>query len=218
MPKETSIQTREILLKAAYDIFARKGFRDATIAEISKQAGTNIAAVNYHFSSKENLYVESWRCALRESLKNHPHDGGVDENAPAEERFRGMIRATIESVADTRNRDYWFMLREFASPTGLLEEAKNEELLPLHIKMEALLRELLGPCVSDRDVMSCEISIVNQCLNPTVAGNKFQEGNDSNQWPPTALDVNAYIDFIFIFNLAGIKAIREKAERNNPNG
>lgn len=213
MPKETSIQTRESLLRAAYDIFARKGFRDATIAEISRQAGTNIAAVNYHFSSKENLYVESWRCALRESLKHHPPDGGVDENAPAEERFRGTIRAIIERITDTRNRDYWFMLREFASPTGLLEEAKSEELLSFHIKMDALLRELLGPRVSDRDVMSCEVSIINQCLNPTVAGNKFQEGNGSDQWPPTALDINAYIDFILIFNLAGIKAIREKAEQ-----
>ncbi len=213
MPKETSIQTRENLLKAAYDIFARKGFRDATIAEISKQAGTNIAAVNYHFVSKEKLYVESWRCALRESLKNYPPDGDVRDNAPAEERFRGIIKAIIQRVADIRNRDYWFMLREYASPTGLLEEAKKEELLPFHIKMEALLRELMGPHVSDRDVMSCEISIINQCLNPTVAGNKFQGEGNSGQWLSQALDINAYIDFILTFNLAGIKAIRENAER-----
>lgn len=214
MSKEPNFQTRESLLKAAYDIFARNGFRDATIAEISRQAGTNIAAVNYHFGSKEKLYIESWRFAFRESLRNHPPDGGVSENAPAEERFRGTIRAIIERVADTRNRDYWFMLREYGSPTGLLEEAKVEELLPFHMKMAALLRELLGPHVSDRDVMSCEISIINQCLNPTVAGNKFQGEDDSEQWLSQALDINAYIDFILIFNLAGIKAIRENAEQN----
>jgi TetR/AcrR family transcriptional regulator, regulator of cefoperazone and chloramphenicol sensitivity len=213
MPKENRIQTRENLLKAAYDIFARKGFRDATIAEISRRAGTNIAAVNYHFGSKEILYVESWRCAFRESLHNHPTDGDVSENATAEERFRGIIRAIIERVADTRNRDYWFMLREYASPTGLLEEAKGEELLPFHMKMEALLRELLGPMVTDQDVMSCEISIINQCLNPTIAGSKFQGENVSEEWLSNIIDINAYIDFILIFCLAGIKAIRENAEQ-----
>ena len=215
MQKETGSQTRENLLKAAYDIFARNGFRDATIAEICKQAGTNIAAVNYHFGSKEKLYVESWRCALRESLKNHPPDGGVSINAPAEERFQGIIRAIIERVADSRNRDYWFMLREYANPTGLLEEAKKEELLPFHMKMETLLRELLGLFVSDIDVMSCEISIVNQCLNPTVAGSKFMGGDNSGEWPSNAIDINSYIDFMVNFNLAGIKAIRQKAEQKN---
>jgi hypothetical protein len=109
------------------------------------------------------------------------------------------------------------MLREYASPTGLLEETKMEELFPLHVKMEALLRELLGPQVSDRDVMSCEISIINQCLNPTVAGNKFQGEVDSEQWLSQALDINAYIEFVLIFNLAGIKAIRENAKRKNNN-
>ena len=72
MPREDTIRTRKSLLDAACEIFARKGFRDTTIAEISKRAGTNIAAVNYHFSSKETLYVEAWRRAFQESVKELP--------------------------------------------------------------------------------------------------------------------------------------------------
>ena len=52
--------TKERLLKAASEIFAEKGFRDATVAEICEAAEANIAAVNYHFGNKETLYDEVW--------------------------------------------------------------------------------------------------------------------------------------------------------------
>ncbi|MHB1378998.1 MAG: TetR/AcrR family transcriptional regulator, partial [Desulfurivibrionaceae bacterium] len=46
-------ETRQNLLAAAGEIFAAKGFRETTIAEICKQAEANTAAVSYHFGSKE---------------------------------------------------------------------------------------------------------------------------------------------------------------------
>ena len=56
---------RSDLLKVACKVFADKGYRKATIAEICKRAGVNIAAVNYYFRSKERLYVEAWRAAFK---------------------------------------------------------------------------------------------------------------------------------------------------------
>ena len=43
------------ILNAAGEVFAIKGFKDATIREISAQAGVNLAAINYHFGDKERL-------------------------------------------------------------------------------------------------------------------------------------------------------------------
>ena len=48
-------ETRQNLLAAASEVFARKGFREATIAEICRQAAANTAAISYHFGSKEAL-------------------------------------------------------------------------------------------------------------------------------------------------------------------
>lgn len=39
MPREDTVKTRKSLLEAACEIFAQKGYRDTTIAEISKRAG-----------------------------------------------------------------------------------------------------------------------------------------------------------------------------------
>jgi AcrR family transcriptional regulator len=47
--------TRGQLLKSACKVFAEKGYREATIAEICEKAGANIAAVNYYFRDKESL-------------------------------------------------------------------------------------------------------------------------------------------------------------------
>jgi AcrR family transcriptional regulator len=48
-------ETRERLLDAAEDLFAAKGFESVSLREITSAAEANVAAVNYHFGSKEKL-------------------------------------------------------------------------------------------------------------------------------------------------------------------
>lgn len=45
------------LIEAAEREFAERGFHGASIREITARAGANVAAVNYHFSSKEGLFI-----------------------------------------------------------------------------------------------------------------------------------------------------------------
>ena len=51
----TPTPTKDRLLQAAMAEFAEHGFRDTTVAAISEAAGANIAAINYHFGSREGL-------------------------------------------------------------------------------------------------------------------------------------------------------------------
>ena len=50
------METKEKILRAASEAFASGGFHAATIRGICSRAGVNVAAVNYHFSNKNNLY------------------------------------------------------------------------------------------------------------------------------------------------------------------
>jgi len=206
-------KTAKSLLAAASDVFAKKGYRDATIAEICERAKANIAAVNYHFGDKETLYTESWRHSFSESVKVHPPDGGVSDAAPPEERLRGQVVALLRRIADGDNREFLIVQKELANPTGLLNKVMREELRPLQKRMEILVRELLGPHVSDIQVRFCEISIISQCINPMVVrkGHKGkQEGKDG---PPGIDDIEAYANHVAKFSLAGMRAIREEAEK-----
>ena len=50
-------ETRHKILETACAAFAEKGYRDATNAEICQRAQVNSAAINYHFGSKDALYL-----------------------------------------------------------------------------------------------------------------------------------------------------------------
>lgn len=72
-PLEAGAATRESLIAAARLIFARKGFDGASVRAITRQAGTNLGAVTYHFGSKADLYA----AVLEEGLRPIARQVGV---------------------------------------------------------------------------------------------------------------------------------------------
>ena len=49
------IDTKKRILDAAEKLFAQQGFYATSLRMLTKEAGVNLAAVNYHFGSKEEL-------------------------------------------------------------------------------------------------------------------------------------------------------------------
>jgi TetR/AcrR family transcriptional regulator, fatty acid metabolism regulator protein len=78
---------RDRILESALNIFAEKGFQDATISEISKAAGVSDATVYEYFNSKEELLFaipgEITEEALRETEKILPFLRGVESKLRA---------------------------------------------------------------------------------------------------------------------------------------
>lgn len=50
--------TRTKILEAAFELFGRYGFEGTSVRQISTQSGVNLAAINYHFQNKDNLFWE----------------------------------------------------------------------------------------------------------------------------------------------------------------
>lgn len=55
---EHSLGTKEKILQTANRLFAKYGFGSTSIRDIATEAEVNLAAVNYHFKNKDNLYWE----------------------------------------------------------------------------------------------------------------------------------------------------------------
>lgn len=53
---ESEQDTREKLLSAAEQVFAKKGYGGATVKEIAEKAGCNISLISYHFDGKEGIF------------------------------------------------------------------------------------------------------------------------------------------------------------------
>ncbi|WP_449428559.1 TetR/AcrR family transcriptional regulator [Rhodanobacter umsongensis] len=60
----SSGSTKDRILGAAEVLFARRGFDGASLRQLTTAAGVNLAAVNYHFGSKEKLVEEVFRRRL----------------------------------------------------------------------------------------------------------------------------------------------------------
>jgi len=56
--------TKQRILDSAESLFARHGFAGASLRQVTASANVNLAAVNYHFGSKENLINEVFRRRL----------------------------------------------------------------------------------------------------------------------------------------------------------
>ncbi len=209
MTKQRSSVTKDKLLAAASDVFVEKGFRDSTVAEICNRAGANISAVSYYFGSKEALYQEAWRHSFTESIKAHPQDGGVSENAPAEERLRGQLKALIERIADDSSKDFFISQMEFVNPTGLLEEVMKSELIPLREKTLTVMRELLGPEATEQQVNFCETCILSMCIHPMLM-QRVRRSTKNVEVPVVIDDIEAFADHVMTFALSGINAIRRQ--------
>ena len=57
--KNQELTTKDRIIKATLDIIGREGFQNVTIRKIAAMAGVNVAAVNYHFGSKDAVINEA---------------------------------------------------------------------------------------------------------------------------------------------------------------
>ncbi len=64
LPAPPPPPTRDRILDAAEEMFARHGFAGTSMRQLTAAAGVNLAAVNYHFGSKDNLIAEVFQRRL----------------------------------------------------------------------------------------------------------------------------------------------------------
>jgi AcrR family transcriptional regulator len=57
LPPRTGEATRDALVSAAIDVFARNGYNGASTRAIAEAAGVNQALIGYHFRGKSGLYL-----------------------------------------------------------------------------------------------------------------------------------------------------------------
>ena len=90
MPSSSApLPTKERILGAAEALFARHGFEGASLRQLTAAAGVNLAAVNYHFGSKDRLIEEVFRRRL---------DQLNGRRMAALQKIAGDPDATVEDV------------------------------------------------------------------------------------------------------------------------
>lgn len=107
-------QTRQQILAAAVDAFARSGYDAASLADIANRAGVKKALVQYHFSTKQQL----WRQAALSVWQHRnaclaAHLRQDNQQSPLENMRNGFV-ALIEFSLE-HPQWLWFMFHEAAA-------------------------------------------------------------------------------------------------------
>lgn len=163
-------ETQYRILEAAGEIFADSGFRHATVREICRHAGVNLAAICYHFGDKEGLYFEVLRYGHDLSMKKYPMDSAQNKELPPSERLRNFIRLFLLRILD-EGKPAWFeklIAKELMEPTAAFDRLLGEVVRPFYKVLESIVEEIIEDPVSEEKILFCCESIVSQCLRYKV--------------------------------------------------
>lgn len=165
-PNEAHAATRQALLSAAADVFAESGFRNATIRDICRRAGANVAAINYHFGDKAGLYSEVLAEQSRVVRERFPARPPEAETLPPDQQLAAFVRTFLQRVLspDVHARHGRIMTREMVDPTAALDRLVKEAIRPDAERLMAILGAMLGPDVAPSTVRLCGMSVVGQIL------------------------------------------------------
>ena len=160
---------KERILAAAVQIFSRKGFRAATVREICQAARVNLAALNYYFENKQNLYRTLVTNLLKSAIEHYPADMGKGEVADPRERLRLFILAMLHRLLAPGGLSGFqhqgrLLARELADPSPVLDTLVQDHIHPQVAILRDIIAELIGPDAPQDRVMRCAFSIMGQCF------------------------------------------------------
>jgi TetR/AcrR family transcriptional regulator, regulator of cefoperazone and chloramphenicol sensitivity len=198
--------TRHQLLEAAGAVFAEAGFRDATVREICRRAGANIAAINYHFGDKETLYAEVLSYSHGKTLEKFPPLLGVAADAPPEKKLRAFVHSMLRRIFD-KGPTAWhgkLMSREMIEPSAALDSVVEERIRPMAEQIRRIVAEILDCPLNDERVRLCSFSVVSQCVFYHHCGPVVQR-LFPDKLPQDAESIEALAGHITKFSLAAMK-------------
>lgn len=203
-PPSESLDAKQRLLDAAERVFAEKGYDLATVREICREAGANIAAINYYFGDKERLYVESLKrahaCADGNTLGEPVFEW--PPGTPPVQKLRDFIREMASRMhAPARPSAMRLLMREMAHPSPAAQQVVIEYIRPKAFALRSILQELL-PGHDPHKLLMIGFSVMGQILfyrqNRPVVELIF--GKDAVD----ALGVGMVIDHVTRFTLAAL--------------
>ena len=174
---DTSPDTKTRILDAAESLFVEHGFEATSLRQLTSAAGVNLAAVNYHFGSKEELFqsvltrrldpMNQERIDLLERLERESNGKAIG----VEKILSAMLIPALRLARDERRggKDFLRLLgRAYADPAPFIRHFLSQQYVEMIGRYkEAFLKSL--PHLS-RQELTWRLHFVMGALSYTLAG------------------------------------------------
>ncbi|QJE73295.1 TetR/AcrR family transcriptional regulator [Aerophototrophica crusticola] len=149
-PRTDGKDTKEVILDAAERLFAERSYASVSLRELTAAAGVNLAAVNYHFGSKDALLLAVFRRGAvtlnkeRARLLREAEARAGDQPPPVREIVEALvgpaIRASLTGTALSLYNQFYTLARAGGPPE--LREMLEKDVGHLQRFVTALTRAL----------------------------------------------------------------------------
>lgn len=152
--ERSSAETRKRVIAAATKLFALRGIEAVSVRDITQAAGVNLAAINYHFGTKQALAGEVFKHfidplnARRLQLLDDVEKNAGRQPCALEAVLEAMIRPAVELGFDQRQDNETFLRltgRCLSEPNAEIDQIIRAHFEKLIRRFDAaLLRALPG--------------------------------------------------------------------------
>ena len=150
----TAADKRDAILKAATQVFARRGFCQSQVADVARAAGIAAGTVYLYFRSKDELLVTIFERTMRDTLAEG--EATIGEVKEPRERLRRIARLHLERMGRDRDLAVVFQV-ELRQSTKFMERFSS-----------TYLRDYLG-IIRDTFAEGQRTGAFRQDFNPTLA-------------------------------------------------
>lgn len=169
--------TPERLLAAGIRLFSHQGFAATSVRQICEAAHANVAAVNYHFGSKRDLYDAVLDRARAESNARNTivqTDTARDfwADAAPEDRLRRFIAMSLEHALDDDGGPSAIsrlMFHELLDPTPAFDRQIEVSIARVFEALRGIVRQIAGPAAAESQITRLALMINAQCQYPALA-------------------------------------------------
>jgi len=141
-------RSRQALLDAAREVFARDGFADARITDIADTAKAAHGSFYTYFSSKEEIFVALLK-ELEEDLR-HPAEQPADNDEGPREPYDSILRANLAYLTAYREHaEIMIVWEQVATLNAGVEELRREASDRFAGRIESVIRHWQETGVAD---------------------------------------------------------------------
>lgn len=158
--------TKRRLIEAAGEVFAEFGYERATVKQITDRAQASLAAVNYHFSDKQELYYEVLLEAQQASIATMLTLERLPPETSPQQQLTAFIETFLRNHLDP-NRPRWhgsLLARELIEPSESLARIKSQYFSSHYQRIEALMQKLVQVEMPRNRLILYVESVIGQCL------------------------------------------------------
>ncbi|HTC35525.1 MAG TPA: TetR/AcrR family transcriptional regulator [Bryobacteraceae bacterium] len=202
------MNTKDRILNAAERLFARDGFEATSLRAITAEAQVNLAAVNYHFQSKDALVqavigrrmgpVNAQRLALLDAYESE----AASQPLPLEKVMDAFLRPIVALVGSHAHEFVPLIGRIYVEPGEFAERLYTQQFEPMRQRFFPALQRALPDLPLDELAWRLHFSI--GALAHTMAASKILELMSRGRC--NISDVEATLARLKAFVMAGLTA------------